>query len=77
MIDFKINPEDPQLLRIAIAYDFFFENYGPFLDAAVAAEKSDKELVDEIERVLKLSFEIADMFMSKVNPAADTGEIQL
>jgi hypothetical protein len=77
VIDFKFNPEEPQLLRIAIAYDFFFENYGPFLEAAVATGKNDKELVDEIERVLKLSFRIADMFMSKVNPAADTGEIQL
>ena len=52
MLEFKIDSENPQLLRIAIAYDFFFENYGGFLDAAVAAEKKDKELVDEIEKVL-------------------------
>jgi hypothetical protein len=77
VINFKFNPEDPQLLRTAIAYDFFFENYGPFLNAAVAAVKNDKELVDEMERVLELSFGIADMFMSKVNPDADTEEIQL
>ena len=66
MIDFKVDAEDPRLLHTAIAYDFFFENYGGFLDAAVAAKKSDKELVDEMERVLNLSFGIADMFMSKV-----------
>ena len=66
MIDFKFDSENPQLLRIAIAYDFFFENYGGFLNAAVAAEKNNQELVDEIEKVLKLSFSIADMFTSKV-----------
>ena len=66
MIDFKLGPEDPRLLHTAIAYDFFFENYGLFLDAAVAAAKSEKELVDEMERVLNLSFSIADMFISKV-----------
>ena len=66
MIDFKLEPEDPRLLHTAIAYNFFFENYGLFLDAAVTAEKSDKELIDEMERVLNLSFGIADMFISKV-----------
>ena len=66
MLEFKIDFENPQLLRTAIAYDFFFENYGGFLDAAVAAEKNDIELVDEIERVLDLSFLIAGMFISKV-----------
>ena len=66
MIDFKFDSEEPSLLHTAIAYDFFFENYGLFLNAAVAAEKNDKELVDEMERVLNLSFGIADMFISKV-----------
>ena len=66
MIDFKVDPEDPRLLHTAIAYDFFFENYGQFLDDAVAAGKNNIELVDEIEKVLKLSFSIADMFISKV-----------
>lgn len=66
MIDFKVDPENPRLLHTAIAYDFFFENYGQFLDAAVAAEKNDIELVDEMERALDLSFLIADMFISKV-----------
>ena len=69
MLEFKIDSEDPQLLRIAIAYDFFFENYGVFLDAAIAAEKKHKELVDEMEKLMSLSFGIADLFMlmSKVN----------
>ena len=66
MIDFKVDPEDPRLLHTAIAYDFFFENYGHFLDDAVTAGKNDIELVDEMEKVLKLSFVIADMFLSKV-----------
>ena len=66
MIDFKFDSEEPSLLYTAIAYDFFFENYGAFLNAAVAAAKNDKELVDEMERVLILSIEIADMFISKV-----------
>jgi hypothetical protein len=66
MIDFKFDSEEPSLLHTAITYDFFFENYGLFLNAAVAAGKNDKELVNEMERVLNLSIEIADMFMSKV-----------
>ena len=66
MLEFKIDSDNPVLLRTAIAYDFFFENYGLFLDAAVAAAKSEKELVDEMERVLNLSFLIAGMFISKV-----------
>jgi hypothetical protein len=61
-----VDPKDPSPLHTAIAYDFFFENYGGFLDAAVAAEKKDIELIDEMEKVLSLSFGIADMFTSKV-----------
>ena len=64
MLEFKIDSENPVLLHTAIAYDFFFENYGEFLNAAVAAGKNDIELVDEMEKVLELSFVIANMFMS-------------
>ena len=67
MIDFRFDTEEPGLLHTAIAYDFFLENNSAFLNAAVAAGKNDKELVDEMERVLNLSFGIADMFMSKVH----------
>ena len=66
MIEFKIDSQDPQLLHAAIAYDFFFENYGGFLDAAVVAGKKDIELVDEMEKVLSLSFSMANMFISKI-----------
>lgn len=66
MINFNVDPEDSRLLHTAIAYDFFFENYGHFLDTAVAAGKNDIELVDEMERILDLSFKIANMFTSKV-----------
>ena len=62
MIDFKVDSENSPVLRIALAYDFFFENYGGFLDAAVAAGKKDIELIDEMEKVVSLSFGIADMF---------------
>ena len=62
MLEFKIDSENSPVLRIALAYDFFFENYGGFLDAAVAAGKNDMELIDEMERVVSLSFGIADMF---------------
>ena len=65
MLEFKIDSEEPSLLRIAIAYDFFFETYGLFLDAAVAAGKNDNELIDEIEKVLTLSFVMAEMFTLK------------
>ena len=62
MLEFKIDSENPRLLHTAIAYDFFFE----LLDVAIAAEKSDIELVNEMEKVLELSFVMANMFMSKV-----------
>jgi hypothetical protein len=45
MLEFKIDSENPHVLHTAIAYDFFFENYGGFLEAAVAAEKNDIELI--------------------------------
>lgn len=62
MLEFKVDSENSPVLRIAIAYDFFFENYGGFLDAAIAAGKKDLELIDEMEKVVSLSFGIADMF---------------
>ena len=79
MIDFKIDSENSPsiVLRTAIAYDFFFENYGAFLDAAIAAGKKDIELIDEMERVISLSFGIADMFalfMAKTDLEKDSDE---
>jgi hypothetical protein len=66
MLEFKIDSENLTALHTAIAYDFFFENCNEFLKAAVKAEKNDIELIDEMEKVLNLSFVIADMFMAKV-----------
>ena len=74
MLEFKIDSEDPQLLRIALAYDFFFDTYGLFLDTAVAAKKNDKELIDEMERVLNLSFVLADMFMLQAYTQEDNDD---
>lgn len=74
MLEFKIDSEEPKLLRIALAYDFFFDNYGLFLNAAVAAEKSNQELVDEIEKVLNLSFVIADMFMLQAHTKEESND---
>lgn len=74
MLEFKIDSENPQLLRIAIAHDFFFQNYGLFLDAAIAAEKNDKDLVNEIKKVLNLSFVIADMFMLQAHTQEDNDD---
>ena len=74
MLEFKIDSEEPQLLRIALAYDFFFDNYRLFLNAAVAAEKNNQELVDEIEKVLNLSFVIADMFMLQAHTQEDNDD---
>ena len=74
MLEFKIDSEDSPVLRIALAYDFFFENYGGFLDAAFAAGKKDPELIDEMERVLSLSFGIADLFIAKGDLEEDSDE---
>ena len=65
MLEFKIDSDNPVLLRTAIAYDFFFENYGEFLNAAVAAGKKNTELVDEIEEVVELAFGIANLFVQR------------
>ena len=76
MIDFKVDSENSPVLRTAIAYDFFFENYGAFLDAAVAAGKKDLELIDEMEKVVSLSFGIANLFtlMSEINQEEDSDD---
>lgn len=68
MLEFKIDSENPQLLRIAIAYDFFFENYGAFLDTAVADSKTtDTEIADRMEALMDLSFSIGDLFLAKAD----------
>ena len=66
MITFdSVNPPNLENLRLAIAYEFFFENYGGFLDRAVKEGKTNIELVDTIEEVFDLAFGIADLFVQR------------
>ena len=66
MITFdSVNPPNLENLRIGVACDFFFENYGGFLDRAVNEGKTNKELVDTIDEVLNLSFRIANLFVQR------------
>ena len=66
MITFdSVNPPDLENLRIGIACDFFFENYGGFLDRAVKEGKTNKELVNIIDEVLELSFGMANLFVQR------------
>ena len=67
MLEFKVDSKNLPVLLTTIAYDFFFENYGAFLDAAVAAGKNDMELIDEMEKVMSLSFGIAKLFIAKAD----------
>ena len=61
----SVNPPNLENLRLAIAYEFFFENYGGFLDRAVKEGKTNIELVDTIEEVFELAFGIADLFVKR------------
>lgn len=68
MITFdSVNPPNLDNLRIGIACDFFFENYGGFLDRAVKEGKTNIELVDTIDEVLELSFGIANLFVHRAS----------
>ena len=61
----SVEPPNLETLRIGIACDFFFENYGVFLDRAVKEGKTNIELVDTIEEVFELAFGIADLFVQR------------
>ena len=66
MITFdSVKPPNLENLRIGIACDFFFENYGGFLDRAVKEGKTNKELVNIIDEVLELSFGMANLFVQR------------
>jgi len=66
MITFdSVNPPNLENLRIGIACDFFFENYGGFIDRAVKENKTDKEIVDTMEEVFDLAFGIANLFVQR------------
>ena len=61
----SVEPPNLDTLRLAIAHDFFFENYGGFLDRAVKENKTNKELVDTIDEVLDLAFGMANLFVQR------------
>lgn len=61
----SVEPPNLDTLRLAIAHDFFFENYGGFIDRAVKENKTDKEIVDTMEEVFDLAFGIANLFVQR------------
>jgi len=61
----SVEPPNLDTLRLAIAHDFFFENYGGFLDRAVKEGKTNIELVDTIDEILELSFGMANLFVQR------------
>jgi len=61
----SVEPPNLDTLRLAIAHDFFFENYGGFLDRAVKEGKTNVELVDTIDEILELSFGMANLFVQR------------
>lgn len=76
MITFdSVNPPNLDTLRIGIACDFFFENYGGFLDRAVKEGKTNKELVDVIDEVLELSFGMANLFVHRASLTQEEYEL--
>jgi hypothetical protein len=61
----SVEPPNLETLRLATAHDFFFENYGGFLDRAVNEGKTNKELSDTIDSVLELAFGVAELFVQR------------
>ena len=77
MITFdSVNPPNLENLRIGIACDFFFENYGGFLDSAVKEGKTNKEIVDTIEEVLDLAFGIANLFVYRAALTQEENDLE-
>jgi hypothetical protein len=72
----SVHPPNLENLRIGIACDFFFENYGGFLDRAVKENKTNKEIVDTIEEVLDLSFGIANLFVLRASLTQEENDIE-
>ena len=71
----SVNPPNLDTLRIGIACDFFFENYGVFLDRAVKEGKTNKELVDTIDEVLDLAFGLANSFVLRASLTKEEYEV--
>ena len=77
MITFdSVKPPNLKNLRIGIACDFFFENYGGFLDRAVKEGKTNKELVNIIDEVLELSFGMANLFVQRAALTQEENDIE-
>jgi hypothetical protein len=77
MITFdSVNPPNLENLRIGIACDFFFENYGGFLDRAVKEGKTNIELVDTIEEVFELSFGMANLFVQRAALTQEENDLE-
>ena len=77
MITFdSVNPPNLENLRIGIACDFFFENYGGFLDRAVKEGKTNKEIVDTIEEVLDFAFGIASLFVYRAALTQEENDLE-
>ena len=77
MITFdSVNPPNLENLRLAIAYEFFFENYGGFLDRAVKEGKTNIELVDTIDEVLELSFGMANLFVQRAALTQEENDLE-
>lgn len=77
MITFdSVNPPNLENLRIGIACDFFFENYGGFLDRAVKEGRTNKELVNIIDEVLELSFGMANLFVQRAALTQEENDLE-
>ena len=77
MITFdSVNPPNLENLRLGIACDFFFENYGGFLDRAVKEGRTNKELVNIIDEVLELSFGMANLFVQRAALTQEENDIE-
>ena len=77
MITFdSVNPPNLENLRIGIACDFFFENYGGFLDRAVSEGKTNKEIGNTIDEVLDLSFGIANLFVQRAALTQEENDLE-
>ena len=72
----SVNPPNLENLRIGIACDFFFENYGGFLDRAVKEGKTNKEIGNTIDEVLDLSFGIANLFVQRAALTQEENDLE-
>jgi hypothetical protein len=72
----SVEPPNLETLRLAIAHDFFFENYGGFLDRAVNEGKTNKEIGNTIDEVLDLSFGIANLFVQRAALTQEENDLE-